>query len=70
MSCNLLVYRSCVWKSVGRAVEVRKAVQVRAERTALDGTTAKAAAQALVDEALRQGTHDNVTAVVMLFKWP
>jgi len=45
---------------------------VRAKRKEVeeDDATAKAAAQALVDEALRLGTRDNVTAVVMLFQWP
>lgn len=36
----------------------------------VDDATAKAAAKALVDEALQKGTRDNVTAVVMLFQWP
>lgn len=31
--------------------------------------TAKAAAEALMDEALRRGTLDNVTVIVMLLQW-
>ena len=45
-------------------------VQVRDQREAIDEETSKSGAEALVQQALRKGTVDNVTAVVLMMDWP
>lgn len=45
-------------------------VQVRAQRDAIDEKTSKMGAEALVQQSLRKGTADNVTAVVLMVDWP
>ena len=45
-------------------------MQVRDQREAIDEETSKAGATALVQQALRKGTVDNVTAVVLMMDWP
>ena len=43
--------------------------QVRGQRDAIDEKTAKLGAEALVQQSLRKGTADNVTAVVLMMDW-
>ncbi len=45
-------------------------LQVRAQRDNIDEKTAKMGAEALVQQSLRKGTVDNVTAVVLMVDWP
>ena len=45
-------------------------MQVRAQRDTIDEKTSKMGAEALVQQALRKGTADNVTAVVLMVDWP
>ena len=45
-------------------------VQVRAQRGTIDEKTSKMGAEALVQQSLRKGTADNVTAVVLMVDWP
>lgn len=45
-------------------------VQVRAQRDTIDEKTSKMGAEALVQQSLRKGTADNVTAVVLMVDWP
>ena len=45
-------------------------MQVRDQREAIDEETSKLGAEALVQQALRKGTADNVTAVVLMMDWP
>ncbi len=44
--------------------------QVRDQQEAIDGKTSKLGAEALVQQSLRKGTADNVTAVVLMINWP
>ena len=52
-----------------RRVQHFVVLQVTGKSQSLNNGTANDAAQALVSEALKRGTQDNITAVVMLFKW-
>ncbi|CAL5218369.1 g37 [Coccomyxa viridis] len=44
--------------------------KVRDQQEAIDGKTPKLGAEALVQQSLRKGTADNVTAVVLMINWP
>ena len=45
-------------------------MQVRAHRDTIDEKTSQMGAEALVQQSLRKGTADNVTAVVLMMDWP
>ncbi|BDA46808.1 probable Integrin-linked kinase-associated serine/threonine phosphatase 2C at C-terminar half [Coccomyxa sp. Obi] len=58
-----------LWDKMSDTTAVAIVNKVKGKSQSLSNGTAKDAAQALVDEALKRGTKDNITAVVMLFNW-
>ncbi len=61
---DLLIYQGC------NLILPTGFAQVRGQRDAIDEKTAKLGAEALVQQSLRKGTADNVTAVVLMMDWP
>lgn len=61
--------RQFVRGSRARNIDEVIVVQTREQLATIDDGAATRVAQALVDESLRKGTQDNITAVVLLNAW-